>query len=151
MDLPVLPRYPSSPSRLSTSDKGTRLLRMKSDKGTKLLRMEDKGNINFKNPKTFKDAHDIDKNITEAIRDNEELNNTIKKITEKGIMGDGNIVNMLNDMMVEGKEKIVKLLNLHRAASAPISRAGSTPIRCGSGECYPTGVSAPKGVRTTGG
>ena len=32
MDLPVLPRYPSSPSRLSMSDKGTRLLRNKYDK-----------------------------------------------------------------------------------------------------------------------
>ena len=52
-----------------------------------------------------KDVHDIDKNITEAIRDNEELNNTIEKIIERGIDDDDNIINMLNDMMVEGKKE----------------------------------------------
>ena len=69
------------------SDKGTMGLRIKSVNGDNAI--EDKqrtqGNNNITNHKKFKDAHDIDKNITEIIRDNEELDNTIKKIIENGI------------------------------------------------------------------
>ena len=92
-----------------------------------------------------KDVHDINKNIAEVIRDNEELNDTIKKIIENGMKDDDDIVNMLKTMVVEGKERIVKLLNTLRAATAPKRRAEITPIRSGGGECYPTRVFAPRG------
>ena len=56
-----------------------------------------------------------------------------------------NIIDMLNDMMMEGKERIANILNTFRAATAPKSRAEPMPTRCGSGECYPTGAFAPRG------
>jgi hypothetical protein len=92
----------------------------------------------------FKDVHDNNKNLTEIVRNNEELENTISKIIENDTEDNDNIVNMLRDMMVEGKERVEKLLNTHRAASAPTSRAASTPIRSGSGECVLTGVFGPR-------
>ena len=73
--------------------------------------------------------HDIDKNLTEIVRNNEELENTISKIIENDTEDNDHIVNILKDMMVEGKERVEKLLNTHRAASAPTSRAALAPIK----------------------
>ncbi len=54
-----------------------------------------------------KDVHYIEKVTAEVIRDNEELSNTIKKFIDNNIKDDDGIVNMLNDMMIEGQERIV--------------------------------------------
>ena len=109
---------------------------------TKKLELE-KGNIITAKNKKY--MHDIEKDIAKIVRDNEELDNTIKRIIENGIEEKDDIIDMLSNMMMEGKERIVKLLNTLRAASAPKSRAELMPIRSGSGECYPTGVFAPRG------
>ena len=82
------------------------------------------------------DVHDINKNIAEVIRDNQELNVTIKKIIENSTKDDDDIVNMLQNMVTEGKEKIDKLLNTLRAAVAPISRA-ELPIKSAEAEGAP--------------
>ncbi len=57
--------------------------------------------------KKKKDMHNIDKNIAEVIRDNEELYVTIKKFIDNGIKDDDSIVSMINNMMIEGQERIV--------------------------------------------
>ena len=100
--------------------------------------------------KFMKDEHNIKKNIAEVIRDNEELNVTIKRIIENGMKDDNDIVNMLNNMVIGGKEKIDKLLNMHRAAEAPKSRAEITPIKSGSEGCN-TAPLRPKGPFPRGG
>ena len=92
------------------------------------IRQKPKGSNIITADKKQKDMHYIDKNIAEVIRDNEELNITIKKIIDSGIKDDDDIVDMLNNMMVEGKERIDKLLNVHRAALAPTSRAAYAPM-----------------------
>ena len=104
---------------------------------------QDKGHIII--AKNEKYVQDIEKNIAKDVRDNEELDNTIKRIIEMGIEEKDNIIDMLSDMIMEGTEIIVKLLNTFRAATAPKSRAEPMPTSCGSGECYPTGVFAPRG------
>ena len=47
---------------------------------------------------------------------------------------DDDIVNMLQNMVTEGKQKIDKLLNMLRAATAPTSRA-ELPTKCEGGGC----------------
>ena len=63
----------------------------------------------------FKDMHYIDKNIAEIVRDNKELENTIDKITNgsgHSTEDKSDIIDMLNDMMREGKEGIMKLIDM---------------------------------------
>ena len=76
----------------------------------------------------IKDMDAIDKITEEIIKNNEELENTINKmIIKDGTDYDNDIINMLNDLMEEGKERLEKLVDTHRAASAPKSRAASAP------------------------
>ena len=112
-------------------------------------KLEKEGNI-ITEKKFKKDVHDINRNIAEVIRDNEEPNNTIKKIIENGMKEYDDIVNMLSNMVSEGKERIVKLLNMLRAATAPISRA-ELPIKCGSGGCTAPEPLHPRGRGFGGG
>ena len=60
--------------------------------------------------------------------------------------GSNDIIDMLNNMIQEGKERLNKLQNAYRAALAPKSRAISLPTRSGSGggECVLTGVIGPR-------
>ena len=58
--------------------------------------------MKIKHYKKSKDVHDIDTHVAEAVRNNNELDNTINKITKDNIDDKDNIIDMLNDMMVEG-------------------------------------------------
>ena len=93
---------------------------------------KERGNIIIAKNKKY--THDIEKNIAKIVRDNEELNITIKKMIQNSTKDDDYIVNMLQNMVTEGKERIDKLLNTLRADTAPKSRA-ELPIKCGSGGC----------------
>ena len=84
-------------------------------------------------------------NIADIIQDNEELENTINKITKKNDGKNNDVIIMLNDMIQEGRTRVQKLLIMHRAALAPTSRTEPLSIRNGSGECFPTGVLVPRG------
>ena len=96
-----------------------------------LLRIQkkgDNGDINIKNYKKPKDTHDIDKSVAEIIQNNEELENTANRIIKENSEDKNNIITMLNGVIQEGKERLEKLLNAYRTASAPISRAALAPI-----------------------
>ena len=74
----------------------------KFEKEGNIVTVKKLGAENIITAKKFKkDVHDINKSIAEVVRDNEELNDTIKKIIENGIKDDDDIVNMINNMVVE--------------------------------------------------
>ena len=87
------------------------------------------GNIDIVDHKKFKDMDAINKITEEIIKNNEELENTINTmIIKDGTDYDNDIIDMLNNMLEEGKERLETLVETHRAASAPKSRAASAPI-----------------------
>ncbi len=54
-------------------------------------------------------------------------------------------------MGIRDREKIKKLVDMHRAAEAPTSRAVTTPIRKdGSGECVPMTIISPRATGAIG-
>ena len=94
---------------------------------TKKLKLEEKNIVSVKDNKERRNII-TEKHIAKIVRDNEELENTINNITMKNDGKDSDIINMLNDMIQEGRERIEKLLITHRAAVAPTSRTEPTSI-----------------------
>ena len=88
----------------------------------KKVELEEKNIISVKDNKERRNII-IEKNIAKIVRDNEELNNTIIRVTENSIEEKDNIIDMLKDMMIENKERVAKLLNTLRADVKSKSRA----------------------------
>ncbi len=80
----------------------------------------------------------IDRNTGEITRDIKELEVTIDRIMKDNHEENDDIIDMLNNMIQESKERLTKLQSLYRAAM---------PTGSGGGECV---LSCPISPRATG-